>query len=1192
MAWALAPVLGLGATVIAILGLAASWSGKDPLAARLGVSATVTPLTAAMVALAGLALAFAGGRNPSRSMKLASRVLGLVAAGLGAAVLAEYFAATNLGIDVLFGQGSDSTPHPGRPSPYTALSIVCLGFSITFLRQYGVVRRNWGWASPMLASIAVALGAMASIGYAEYLRLPNAGGPSMSPLTAAALGLCGIGVLVLAALRSRAVLEGDGAPGAWVPAWIGGPVAAVVFAGTLVAWVTIMHLQPAARAAAPSDIDIPTASVTIVIIAAALGLMSGVAAALLAGSRFQVRRTRVWAESLAGAQVRLRALFQQAAVGIELLGTDGRILEVNDKFCEILGGTRQALLGRNFRDLTHSEDLPNEDRLLARLLDRHVPSYAVEKRYLRLSGGEVWVRVTSSLALDRQGRAMYRISIVEDISARKRAEEALRESEGRKSAMLQSAMDGVVSTDEEERIIEFNPAAERIFGYSRDRVLGRSLSELFIPQRLRTDHREWMARVRAGGEELRSGARLETPALRADGTEFIAEVSVTPTRLHSRNVVLTAFVRDITDRLRSEAASAQLAAIVASSDDAIMSVSLDGRIKTFNAAAERLYGYTAAEVMGYPVTMLIPPERHKEEESILAQVRAGNSVQRHETVRLTKDKRLIDVSLTVSPMRDGAGRIIGASKIAHDITERLRDQAAKAQLAAIVASSEDAIISKDLNGQIQSFNAAAERMFGYPAREAVGKSIRMLIPHDRQSEEDHILGKIRRGEPVEHYETVRRTKDGRLIDVSLTVSPLRDGSGRVVGASKIARDITSKKRVEEELRFYREDLERQVQVRTADLERSQDRLRSAERLAALGTLSAGLGHDMGNLLLPVRMRLEALDHENLPPHVKDDLKAIAASAVYLQRLASSLRMFAMDPGEDGGPNSRAGSEGAELNQWWRDTEPLLRAALPRGVFLETGPGQGAAPFPSVRAAMAPQRLMQAVFNLVQNAAEAIHESGQAKGWVRISAEVAEADQRVRLSVEDNGPGMPPEVLRRCMEPFFSTKTRRISTGMGLSMVRGFVEQVGGRVEVSSEVGHGTTFVLNLPLVASPSPGGTPARPRCRAVVSLPDSRARALVEWSLRSLGAEVKPLESAEPPPVGEADLWVVDPAAISSDAIARFTQESNGTGKQAVVCWMEPPAGETRMNSGRVLYTGRSPSPTSIRRTLEEAVAATCPG
>jgi PAS domain S-box-containing protein len=254
----------------------------------------------------------------------------------------------------------------------------------------------------------------------------------------------------------------------------------------------------------------------------------------------------------------------------------------------------------------------------------------------------------------------------------------------------------------------------------------------------------------------------------------------------------------------SAAAQAYLAAIVESSDDAILSKDLNGIIQSCNAAGERIFGYSCSELIGKPVRLLIPPERQTEEDVILARIRRGERVEHFETVRLTKDKRRIDVSLTISPVRDSSGRIIGASKIARDITEQKRARAAQAYLAAIVESSDDAILSKNLEGIIQSCNARAEELFGYTAGELVGHSIRMLIPADRQGEEDVILDTIQRGGHLDHFETVRLTKDGRALDVSLSVSPIRDSDNRIVGVAKIARDITEQKRLARELEVQRE----------------------------------------------------------------------------------------------------------------------------------------------------------------------------------------------------------------------------------------------------------------------------------------------------------------------------------------------------------------------------------------------------
>jgi PAS domain S-box-containing protein len=255
---------------------------------------------------------------------------------------------------------------------------------------------------------------------------------------------------------------------------------------------------------------------------------------------------------------------------------------------------------------------------------------------------------------------------------------------------------------------------------------------------------------------------------------------------------------DVTDQKTAAAAQSYLGAILESADEAIISKNLDGVIQWSNAAAERVFGYTASEMVGQSVRMLIPLERQQEEEEILARLRRGQPIDHFETVRVTKDGRRIDVSLTISPVRDRSGAIIGASKIVRDITSERRGSAAQAFLAAIVSSSDDAIIAKDLNGIIQSCNAAAEQLFGYTAKELVGRPVRILIPADRQVEEDEILARIRSGERVDHFETVRLRKDGTPIDMSLTISPIRDAAGTVIGVSKIARDITAQKRAAEE----------------------------------------------------------------------------------------------------------------------------------------------------------------------------------------------------------------------------------------------------------------------------------------------------------------------------------------------------------------------------------------------------------
>jgi two-component system cell cycle sensor histidine kinase/response regulator CckA len=203
---------------------------------------------------------------------------------------------------------------------------------------------------------------------------------------------------------------------------------------------------------------------------------------------------------------------------------------------------------------------------------------------------------------------------------------------------------------------------------------------------------------------------------------------------------------------------------------------------------------------GKPIEMLLPAEREKERSDILARIIRGEYVNHVETVRVRKDRTKVDVSVTMSAIKDRGGAIVGASHIARDITDRIRAKDVRERLAAVLESSDDAIIGTTLDGTITSWNPGAENLFGYPASEAVGKSIEMLLPPERASDESDILARISRGERLDHFETVRLQKDGKRIAVSVTISPIRACSGAIVGASRIARDITERRCAEEELR--------------------------------------------------------------------------------------------------------------------------------------------------------------------------------------------------------------------------------------------------------------------------------------------------------------------------------------------------------------------------------------------------------
>jgi PAS domain S-box-containing protein len=247
-----------------------------------------------------------------------------------------------------------------------------------------------------------------------------------------------------------------------------------------------------------------------------------------------------------------------------------------------------------------------------------------------------------------------------------------------------------------------------------------------------------------------------------------------------------------------EHAALRFVAIIDSADDAISSADPAGIIQSWNAGAERLFGFTAEEAIGRSIDIVVPPDLAAEHAAIRAQVLAGETLRNVATERQRRDGVRIAIGLTVSPIRGRRGEIIGIAAIARDISDRQHTERTALRLAAIIQSSDDAIISKDLNGIVTSWNASAERMFGYRADEMIGRSIRTIIPADRQSEEDLVLARIRKGERVEHFETIRQRKDCTTVPISITVSPIIDSRGVITGASKIARDISERKHADEE----------------------------------------------------------------------------------------------------------------------------------------------------------------------------------------------------------------------------------------------------------------------------------------------------------------------------------------------------------------------------------------------------------
>jgi len=421
---------------------------------------------------------------------------------------------------------------------------------------------------------------------------------------------------------------------------------------------------------------------------------------------------------------------------------------------------------------------------------------------------------------------------------------ALGESEGRLAGIIASAMDSIITVDRDQRIVLFNSAAEKMFRCTEANALGQPITR-FIPQRFHASHAGHIEKFAETGVTSRAmGSKGVLWALRADGQEFQIEASISQAVTAGKKLY-TAIVRDVTGRVQAERAvreaQARMTGIVASAMDAIITVDSEQRILVFNAAAVRIFGYSEAEVLGQPMERLIPGRFRSAHSAHLRQFGETGTTNRAmgqlgALWAVRRDGEEFQIEASISQVDIGGEKMF--TVILRDVTERKHAEEIRERLAAVVDSSDDAIISKTLDGTIVAWNRGAEKVFGYPAAEAVGKPMLMLMPAERVQEESDILARIGRGESVEHFETVRVRKDGTRIDISATISPIRDSRGAIVGASKIARDITERKTAEALRAAQSEELARQA----AELVRSQTAL-EAQKLtlqSVLDSMSEGL----------------------------------------------------------------------------------------------------------------------------------------------------------------------------------------------------------------------------------------------------------------------------------------------------------------------------------------------------------------
>ncbi|HVB34090.1 MAG TPA: PAS domain S-box protein [Patescibacteria group bacterium] len=643
-------------------------------------------------------------------------------------------------------------------------------------------------------------------------------------------------------------------------------------------------------------------------------------------------------------------------------------------------------------------------------------------------------------------------------------------------AFLESAPDAVVIVDAQGKISNVNQQTERLFGYAREQLLGQPV-EILIPVRHRAAHVADRTEYTESPRVRPMGAGLDLRGVRKDGTEFPVEISLSPVE-SSAGLRVFSTIRDVTlskrteEQLREARSDLEIqvqertAEMVQAVRDlgieveqhrqaveelarerdrakhyldiaevALLALDKSGRIVMINRKGLRTLGYDEKELTGQDWFTTCIPKRHREQaREMFGRLLNGQPVDYIDIPVLTKEgeERLIVWHNTV--LSDPAGNTIGTLSSGEDITEQRRSQETVKKLAAIVESSEDAIIGKSLDGIITSWNAAAERLYGYSAAEAIGRSFTMLVPPEGVKAVAEILKRLKQGERIRGMEAIRVTKDGRRVNISLTASPVFDDHGNPIAGATIARDITDRVKLEQQLR-------------------------QAHKMEAIGRLAGGVAHDFNNLLGVILGDSELLlADQELGTAQRKEVEEIKEAGEQAAALTRQLMAFSRQQILE--------TQVLDLNTVLGGFENILQRLVGPEIALQLVLAPDLGP---VRADA--NQLLQVILNLVVNARDAMPRGGKLRiEAANVALETAQAashpgvmpGRHVQISVADNGPGMDRETLAHIFEPFFTTKGIGQGAGMGLATAYGIVQQIGGSIWAYSEPGNGATFKIFLP----------------------------------------------------------------------------------------------------------------------------------
>ena len=654
---------------------------------------------------------------------------------------------------------------------------------------------------------------------------------------------------------------------------------------------------------------------------------------------------------------------------------------------------------------------------------------------------------------------------------------------------LASIGDAVIATDAKGQIAFMNPVAEALTRWTHQDASGRPLNEVFRVINEETRQPVSNPALEALEQGLVVGLANHSVLVAKDGTERTIDDSAAPIQTAETGITGAVLVfRDITERRAAQRelmeSRERLRITLESIGDAVVATDAQGRVSFANPVAEKLLGYRAEESAGRPLREVFNIVNEFTRESVANPVeqvlRDGQLVGlANHTVLLRPDGVEIPIDDSAAPIQDHSGSLAGVVLVFRDISERRRAEKTHATLAAIVESSDDAIVSKDLNGRIMTWNIGAERLFGYREDEVIGQSIMLIIPPERIEEEAEILRRVRNGERLDHYETVRVRKDGTPVEISLTVSPVRSADGTIIGASKIARDITERRRMERQLR---------------DADRQKD------------NFIAILAHELRNPLSPIQNTIKILQLER-----SDDRELLYYCDLVEKETRQMNRLLG-----DLLDQSRITQGKLSLYKERIDlTSAVNRAIEASRPAIDEAGHHLTVDFPSqpMLVEADPMRLAQVFSNLLNNAAKFTEPGGN----IRVTTE-RQANQ-VLVRIKDSGSGIAPELMPKIFDMFVQgepvMERRHDGLGIGLTLARDIVGFHGGTIEAKSDgPGHGSEFVVSLPLTALPRAieGGRSAAIKMaagsppRRIVIVDDSKNQVLsLERLFKRMGHEVR---------------------------------------------------------------------------------------